>query len=264
MKRPIPASPRFAPNPSRPRPLLALTALAAASAALIGCAPHERGTVATLAPRVQSVDGAVALHNPADGRRRGIARRDDPSIRERLREGEEGTYIAEILESRDSNVARWPNREGRPLRVWVQPATHLDGWDPAYVGIVQGAFTEWAAVGIPVPFRFTTDSVRSDIHVTWRERFNEPISGKTRWARDDGWWIIEGNITLALHHHQGDPLGASAVRAIALHEVGHLLGLDHTADISNIMTPRVRVRELSDADRATLRLIYSLPAGAVR
>lgn len=254
----MPASPRFA---TRLRPLLALTALAAA---ITGCAGHERGAVIAPSPRVESVDGAVALHSSADDRRRGKARRDDPSVRERLREAEEGTYIAEILESRDSNVARWPNREGRPLRVWVQPATHLDGWDPAYVGIVQGAFTDWASVGIPVPFRFTADSVRADIHVTWRERFNEPISGKTRWARDDGWWIIEGSITLALHHHQGDPLGASAVKAIALHEVGHLLGLDHTADIANIMTPRVRVRELSDADRATLRLIYSLPAGAVR
>lgn len=244
------------------RPSLALAALVFAT---IGCAGHDRGAVSHVGPRVQSVDGTVALANPEAARRRApLPRRDDPSVRERLREAEAGTYIAEILESRDSNVARWPNREGRPLRVWVQPATHLDGWDPAYVGIVQSAFTEWASVGIPVPFAFSTDSVRSDIQVTWRERFNEPISGKTRWARDDGWWIIEGNITLALHHHQGDPLGASAVKAIALHEVGHLLGLDHTADIANIMTPRVRVRELSAADRATLRLIYTLPAGAVR
>ncbi len=259
MKRPKPASTRFA---TISRPSLALAALVVAAA---GCAGHERQAARVEGPRVQSMDGTVALASPEDGRRRGSrSRRDDPSIRERLREAEEGTYIAEILQSRDSNVARWPNRVGKPLRVWVQPAAHLDGWDPAYVGIVQGAFTEWSSVGIPVPFVFSTDSVRSDIHVTWRERFNEPISGKTRWARDDGWWIIEGNITLALHHHQGDPLGASAVKAIALHEVGHLLGLDHTADIANIMTPRVRVRELSDADRATLRLIYTLPAGAVR
>ena len=229
-----------------------------------GCATREPGGV-TISQRVERVDDGVAVHLATDDRRR-MPRRapEDPSVREILREAEEGTYIAEILESRDSNVARWPSRVGKPLRVWVQPAAHLDGWDPAYVGIVQGAFTEWASVGIPVPFSFTADSSRADIHVTWRDRFDEPISGKTRWARDDQWWILEGNITLALHHHQGDPLGPSAVKAIALHEVGHLLGLDHTADISNIMTPRVRVRELSAADRATLRLIYTLPAGAVR
>ena len=259
MKRQLQTSKRFAITIG---PSLALAAVVFAAP---GCASHERHVARSDAPLVQSIDGTVAFGATADGRRRGEkARRDDPSVRERLREAEEGTYIAEILESRDSNVARWPNRVGKPLRVWVQPATHLPDWDPAYVGIVQGAFTEWASVGIPVPFVFSTDSSRSDIHVTWRDRFNEPISGKTRWARDDNWWIIEGNITLALHHHQGDPLGASAVKAIALHEVGHLLGLDHTADIANIMTPRVRVRELSAADRATLRLIYTLPAGAVR
>jgi hypothetical protein len=30
------------------------------------------------------------------------------------------------------------------------------------------------------------------------------------------------------------------------------------------MAPRVRVRELSAADRATMRLLYELPAGRVR
>ena len=52
--------------------------------------------------------------------------------------------------------------------------------------------------------------------------------------------------------------------SIALHEVGHLLGLDHTRDQNNIMTSRVRVRDLSAADRATARLLYSLPPGSVR
>ena len=62
----------------------------------------------------------------------------------------------------------------------------------------------------------------------------------------------------------GDPLDAAQTRAIALHEIGHLLGLDHTTDATNIMAPRVRVRDLSAADRATVQLLYSVPAGRVR
>ena len=54
------------------------------------------------------------------------------------------------------------------------------------------------------------------------------------------------------------------MRAIALHEIGHLLGLDHTGDQTNVMAARVRVRELSIADRATARLLYTLPPGGVR
>ena len=75
---------------------------------------------------------------------------------------------------------------------------------------------------------------------------------------------FDANIAIALHHNHGEPLDASAVRAIALHEVGHLLGLDHCSDTTNIMTPRVRVRELSEADKATMRLIYALPPGSVK
>ena len=52
--------------------------------------------------------------------------------------------------------------------------------------------------------------------------------------------------------------------SIALHEVGHLVGLDHTTDTSTIMTPKVRVKELQPSDRATARLIYALPPGRLK
>ncbi len=54
------------------------------------------------------------------------------------------------------------------------------------------------------------------------------------------------------------------MKAMALHEVGHLLGLDHTTDPGMIMAPRVRVRDLTDKDKATIRLLYSVPAGPLR
>jgi hypothetical protein len=115
-----------------------------------------------------------------------------------------------------------------------------------------------------VKFEFVADSASAEVHVDWTDHFDTPISGKTLWARDHAWWIVTANITLALHHNQGEPLDDDAVKAIALHEVGHLLGLDHTADTTNIMTARVRVRDLSNADRATMKLLYTLPPGSVK
>jgi hypothetical protein len=190
--------------------------------------------------------------------------RDLEEIRRRLREGAPGTYVNELLLQRDSALARWPDRRTHPLRVWVQPDTPTSDFSASFPDIVRGAFDEWSTTGIPLSFSFVTDSTKADIHVTWIDRFDEQISGKTLWAHDDDWWIVEANIVLAIHHRGGEPLDSSAVRAIALHEVGHLIGLDHTTDTANIMTPKVRVKELSDADRATARLLYALPPGKVK
>ena len=185
-------------------------------------------------------------------------------VRSRLADGSLGTYMSEVLLVRDSSLARWPDRRNLPLRVWVQPWNELPHFQSSFVPLVQAAFEDWAATGIPLRFTFVRDSASAEIHVTWVDRFAEPISGKTLWAHDDDWWIVEANIILALHHNNGDPLDSHAVRAIALHEVGHLIGLDHTGDTTAIMTPKVRVKELQPADRATARLLYSLPPGSVR
>lgn len=190
--------------------------------------------------------------------------RDIEDIRRRLREGAAGTYVDELLLQRDSALARWPDRRTRPLRVWVQPDARIADFRPEFPDLVRAAFDEWASTGIPLVFSFVHDSSSADIHVTWIDRFDEQISGKTLWAHDDDWWIVEANIVLAIHHRGGEPLDNPAVRAIALHEVGHLIGLDHTADAANIMTPKVRVKQLSEADRATARLLYTLPPGRIK
>lgn len=200
-------------------------------------------------------------NSPASHRGR---KRDVAEVRRKIEEGASGTYISDVLIEHDSALARWTDRVVEPLRVWVENDPALEGWNPEFEGQVRAAFEAWATVDIPMRFRFVRDSADAEVHVTWVERFHEPISGKTRWARDSRWWIVDGNITIALFHNTGPMLSATAIHAIALHEVGHLLGLDHSQDPDNIMTPRVRVKTLSDADRATMRLLYSLPPGAVR
>lgn len=182
----------------------------------------------------------------------------------RLKHGAQGTYIGEILLERDSTLVRWADRRGVPLTIWIQPQSNISDFSSAFVQEVRNAFEEWDGLRLPVRFAFVDDSTEAKIHVTWIDRFSQPISGRTRWARDDDWSITDANITLAVHHSSGDLLDDDAVRAMALHEIGHLLGLDHTTDSTSVMAARVRVRQLSDADRATVRLIYTLRAGPVR
>lgn len=204
-----------------------------------------------------SADSAAPVRRPVTRTSSGTA----SNVRERIEESSANTYIGDVIASHDSALARWPDRAGNPLRVWVQPFAKFDGFNEGNVPVVRRAFVEWEDVGIPVPFTFVIDSGMADVRVTWVDKFNESISGKTLWAHDDGWWIIDANIQLAVHHHSGEVLDSTSIRAIAMHEVGHLLGLDHTTDTTSIMAPKVRVRDLSAADRATAQLLYQLPAG---
>lgn len=175
-----------------------------------------------------------------------------------------GTYIEEVLLASDSLVTRWPVRGAEPVRYWVQPGAALEGWTPTHRRMVRDAFGEWNEAGLPVRFAYEPDSADADVVVLWRDQFDEPISGKTRWTHDRRGWIRTARVTIALRRYTGDPLDAEAVRAITLHEIGHALGLDHTADASNVMAPKVRVRALSAADRATAQLLYRLPAGSLK
>jgi hypothetical protein len=194
------------------------------------------------------------------------ARSDDDraDVIQRVRDGEAGTYIGDILRLRDSSLARWPDRNGVPLSVWIQPRSSVKDFTTSYTASVRAAFQEWGALNLPIGFTFVDDSSEAEVHVTWIDHFNEPISGRTRWARDDDWMITDANIILAVHHNQGEQLDQDAMRAMAMHEIGHLLGLDHTTDSLSIMAPKVRVRQLSAADRATVRLLYALPSGPLR
>jgi hypothetical protein len=195
------------------------------------------------------------------GKSRKAAALGPDEVLRRVRERAGGTFIDDVIVAHDSALARWPDRLVNPLRVWVQNGAFVQDWSEERNAIVRQAFTDWSETGLPISFSFVVDSAHADVHVTWTDHFNESISGKTLWAHNDGWWIVDASIQLAVHHRDGAALDFDATRAIALHEVGHLIGLDHTRDTTSIMTPRVRVKDLSIADRSTAYLLYSLPPG---
>jgi predicted Zn-dependent protease len=109
------------------------------------------------------------------------------------------------------------------------------------------------------------DSVNADVLVTWIDRFDEGKAiGRTHRSADRYSWLFHAGIVIALHTVDGQTLDPSIVRATARHEVGHLLGLPHSPSRDDVMYPTVTVPDLSAADRATIRLIYTLPPGPAR
>lgn len=176
----------------------------------------------------------------------------------------EGTYLVELLDSHSGWNYRWPDRRSEPMRIWVQEPRHHTAYNPSWATLVRESFSVWDGLGLPLMFTFTPDSARASVHVTWVDRFTERMTGRTQWKNDAKGWIVGARIEIALHLPDGRRVTRDGVQAIARHEVGHLIGLDHTADTTSIMSPQVFVTELSDADRRTARLVYALPAGRLR
>jgi hypothetical protein len=190
----------------------------------------------------------------------------DADSRAVFAEAIKGTYLGDVIKERDGALSRWPRRVATPVRVWVDSASavRLRGWRASFPAKARGAFETWSSLDIPVRFVFVDDPAQAEVHLRWVERLDQESCGETTWTTDAQGWMRRGDITLAMRASDGALQDETDIRAMALHEVGHLLGLGHTADSTAIMAPWVAADELSSADRATIRLLYALPPGRVR
>lgn len=178
-----------------------------------------------------------------------------------------GTFIPDILLLSDSTLQRWPDRRATPLRVFVSdqgPASSGHVRDD-YLQAVREAFTIWEGVELPVRFAFVPDSTLADVTVSWVTDFRgDPVLGRTKVVRDARYWIIRADLQLAtMRRDASGHLDPTVIRALAIHEIGHGIGLDHAADTTVIMAPKIRARVLTVADKATAQLLYSVPPGSV-
>ena len=195
-------------------------------------------------------------------------KRDLALIQERLREGAPGTYILEMLAEQNDTLARWPDRNNEPLRVWIQPDASFADWDPSYPVVAERAFAEWEQAGFPVRFDMMRDSAGTDIKILFVHQMpaDEQVRriGVARRVRDQDGWLVRADVVIATHDRSGQPLPAATVGGTARHEVGHVLGLAHSPSPTDVMFPESRATTISAADRATLHLLYMLPPGPVK
>lgn len=194
--------------------------------------------------------------------------RDLALIQERLREGAPGTYILHMLAEQGDTLARWPDRRSEPLRVWIQPDASFPDWDPQYAIVAERAFEEWEAAGFPIRFDRVLDSAGTDIRIVFVHQMpgdeQERRIGVARRIRDQDGWLLNGEVVIATHDRSGAPLPAATVHGTARHEVGHILGLGHSPNPTDVMFPESRTAVISSVDRATLHLMYMLPPGPVK
>lgn len=108
---------------------------------------------------------------------------------------------------------------------------------------VDGALEAWQkALGDTVKLERAEDGEKTDISIRFEPNVlqnGEPVAGYVNWTRraGNGTGSVSGDVQVRFKDLDGEDMPLRAMRHIAMHEMGHLLGLDDTDHLGDVMGP---------------------------
>jgi hypothetical protein len=165
-------------------------------------------------------------------------------------------YVGSLENEPEAALLRWRIGTEVQRTLWVHfmspPPERSDFWDETV-----RAMQAWNAIGgVPVAFQPTLHAQSADVEFRWIRRFDTHQAGTTDWETDGEGWLSSAVVTLATQHEGGTPMSDEFLLLVALHELGHVIGLPHSDDPSDVMHPGNRNMALSDRDIRSARQMY--------
>lgn len=166
------------------------------------------------------------------------------------------TYIGPASGPAATVAATWGSTGDTPsvLRVGFAPPPddRLAFWAP-----VRRALDTWAELPeAPFDFEYVAETEPADIEFRWIDRFSTFQAGTTHRRLDAEGHIERVTVLLAREHANAVPMSDEFLHLVALHEVGHALGLPHSEDPGDVMHPGNRNLRISMRDRDSLAMLY--------
>lgn len=223
---------------------------------VIGGRIWSPGTADPTAPKA-GLDTTATATEPGEGVVAGNRR----ALRSAVAAVGSSGYLDSVF-SRDSLLRRWVGRDRDPVRVAIIPGPQ---GGPAQIGFLRDALAIWESIGLGLRFReVAPGDTTAEIRVEWVTSLSGPEAGVTHVRSTSQGWILGAMVTLAVELPSGEQLPPEGQRAVAVHEVGHAIGLPHSGDPDDVMFPVTRSSSLTARDRNTATLLYRIPPGPLR
>lgn len=177
-------------------------------------------------------------------------------------------YYANITQN---GLFRW-RPEKMPLAVWIAQGDGTPGYQTSFAAILKQAFLDWAgASGGAVKVIFVANANNANISCKWTaqvERFKNTFEAGESKLYGDRAGLVRGELVIltvpAVQHGLPENyiVDDAKMRSVALHQVGHLLGLaGHSQNPKDAMFYSAIAGQawhnLSPRDQATIRHLYA-------
>ena len=168
------------------------------------------------------------------------------------------SYIRGVIAQGD--VTRW-NTKTFPLKVYVQQDGNVPDY---YTAQIKRAYGKWQSVtGGKISFKFVSSPQNADMKCYFLPdlpNLSDDTAGYHQF-KYYGDTIADSVIKFRYANKNGKPYPSAMIYNVALHEIGHALGLaGHSSKSSDLMYPisMNRSYDISKRDLTTLKLLYSM------
>lgn len=181
------------------------------------------------------------------------------TVRQQIATEPERHYLDSLFTGTDSLVRHWPP-ELEPVGFAIIPGG--PGYLDEMTHEARGAVDAWSSAGSGLRLIETSDTSTALLTIRWVDTLGGERGGYTDVSWDRSGRIRKAQIYLATRATiTGRLLTSESRRDIALHEIGHALGLPHSSVATDVMYPVAQNPEPTNRDRFSLRLLYQLPTG---